>query len=401
MCYNICMISQNIKKLVESPSAGVIRKMFEEGNLLKQKYGEDKVFDFSLGNPDLDPPEPVVEQIKLVAADKTHLCHGYMPNAGYKEAREAMAQKTSLEQGVPVDFSNVVMAVGAAGALNVTLKSLLNNGDEVIVPCPYFTEYDHYIHNGGSEIVRVKTKDDFGLDADTIKAALNEKTAAILINSPNNPSGRIYSDEEIQAVINVLEEHGNKTGRYPYIICDEPYRAITYGKKVAAVFPKYKYSVIVTSFAKNLSLPGERIGYVCVNPACPEAKDFIAAAIFSTRILGFVNAPALFQKVIAKSWNAPCDYSLYEKRRNEICEVMDYAGLKYAVPDGAFYLFVKVPDGWNDDDMAFTNHLKKYNILCAPGSGFGGKGWFRIAYCCSEKTILNSKEAFKQAVQEK
>ena len=401
MCYNIYMISQNIKKLVESPSAGVIRKMFEEGNLLKQKYGEDKVFDFSLGNPDLDPPEPVVEQIKLVAADKTHLCHGYMPNAGYKEAREAMAQKTSLEQGVPVDFSNVVMAVGAAGALNVTLKSLLNDGDEVIVPCPYFTEYDHYIHNGGGEIVRVKTKDDFGLDADTIKAALNEKTAAILINSPNNPSGRIYSDEEIQAVVNVLEEHGNKTGRYPYIICDEPYRAITYGKKVAAVFPKYKYSVIVTSFAKNLSLPGERIGYVCVNPACPEAKDFIAAAIFSTRILGFVNAPALFQKVIAKSWNAPCDYSLYEKRRNEICEVMDYAGLKYAVPDGAFYLFVKVPDGWNDDDMAFTNHLKKYNILCAPGSGFGGKGWFRIAYCCSEKTILNSKEAFKQAVQEK
>ena len=392
------MISQNIKKLVESPSAGVIRKMFEEGNLLKQKYGEDKVFDFSLGNPDLDPPEPVVEQIKLVAADKTHLCHGYMPNAGYKEAREAMAQKTSIEQGVPVDFSNIVMAVGAAGALNVTLKSLLNDGDEVIVPCPYFTEYDHYIHNSNGEIVRVKTKDDFGLDADTIKAALNEKTAAILINSPNNPSGRIYSDEEIQAVVNVLEEHGNKTGRYPYIICDEPYRAITYGKKVAAVFPKYKYSVIVTSFAKNLSLPGERIGYVCVNPSCPEAKDFIAAAIFSTRILGFVNAPALFQKVIAKSWNAPCDYSLYEKRRNEICAVMDYAGLKYAVPDGAFYLFVKVPDGWNDDDMAFTNHLKKYNILCAPGSGFGGKGWFRIAYCCSEKTILNSKEAFKKAV---
>ena len=395
------MISQNIKKLVESPSAGVIRKMFEEGNLLKQKYGEDKVFDFSLGNPDLDPPEPVVEQIKLVAADKTHLCHGYMPNAGYKEAREAMAQKTSLEQGVPVDFSNIVMAVGAAGALNVTLKSLLNDGDEVIVPCPYFTEYDHYIHNSNGEIVRVKTKDDFGLDADTIKAALNEKTAAILINSPNNPSGRIYSDEEIQAVVNVLEEHGNKTGRYPYIICDEPYRAITYGKKVAAVFPKYKYSVIVTSFAKNLSLPGERIGYVCVNPSCPEAKDFIAAAIFSTRILGFVNAPALFQKVIAKSWNAPCDYSLYEKRRNEICQVMDYAGLKYAVPDGAFYLFVKVPDGWNDDDMAFTNHLKKYNILCAPGSGFGGKGWFRIAYCCSEQTILNSKEAFKRAVEEK
>lgn len=395
------MISQQIKDLVESPSSGVIRKMFEEGNLLKQKYGEDKVYDFSLGNPDLDPPCEVINEIKKTAQNETHLCHGYMPNAGYPETRAAMAEKTSLEQGVKVDFSNVVMAVGAAGALNVTMKTLLNSGDEVIVPCPYFTEYDHYIHNHGGEIVRVKTKSDFGLDAETIKAALNEKTAAVIINSPNNPSGRIYSDEEISCVVDVLKEHGKKTGRYPYLICDEPYRAITYeGKKVASVFPKYEYSVIVTSFAKNLSLPGERIGYICINPACPEAKDFIGAAIFATRILGYVNAPAFFQKVITNSWNAKCDFSLYDKRRKEICEVMDYAGLKYAVPDGAFYLFVKVPDNWNDDDMAFTNHLKKYNILCAPGSGFGGKGWFRIAYCCSEKTILNSREAFKKAVEE-
>ncbi|MCQ2591527.1 MAG: pyridoxal phosphate-dependent aminotransferase [Treponema sp.] len=396
------MISAKIKSLVESPSAGVIRKMFEEGALLKQKYGEDKVYDFSLGNPDLDPPEKVVKAIAQVAASETHLCHGYMPNAGYPETRAAMAKKTSEEQGVSIDFSNVVMEVGAAGALNVTMKALLNDGDEVIVPCPYFTEYDHYIHNHGGEIVRVKTKADFGLDAETIKAALSEKTAAILINSPNNPTGRIYTDDEIDSLVKVLNEHGEKTGRYPYIICDEPYRAIIYGnKKVAAVFPKYPYAVVVTSFAKNLSLPGERIGYVCVNPACPEAKDFIGAVIFATRILGYVNAPAFFQKVIAQSWDAECDYSLYEKRRNEIMEVMDYAGLKYATPEGAFYLFVKVPEGWNDDDMAFTAHLKKYNILCAPGSGFGGKGWFRIAYCCSESTILNSKEAFKKAVEEK
>ena len=396
------MISQNVKSLVESPSSGVIRKMFEEGAVLKAKYGEDKVYDFSLGNPDLDPPKKVVDAINAVAASESHLCHGYMPNAGYKETREAMAKKTSLEQGVPVDFSNVVMAVGAAGALNVIFKALLNPGDQVIVPCPYFTEYDHYIHNHGGEIVRVKTKTDFGLDSKTIQAALTDKTAAILINSPNNPSGRIFTDEEITAVVEVLKAHGKKTGRYPYLICDEPYRAITYGgKKVAAVFPKYEYSVVATSFAKNLSLPGERIGYICSNPANPEGKDFVAAAIFATRILGFVNSPAFFQKVITKSWDAECDYSLYEKRRNELLEVMDYAGLKYAVPDGAFYLFVKVPEGWNDDDMAFTNHLKKYNILCAPGSGFGGKGWFRIAYCCSESTIINSKEAFKNAVQNK
>ena len=396
------MISKNIKELVESPSSGVIRKMFEEGAMLKKKYGEDNVYDFSIGNPDLDPPRKVVDAIKEVAASETHLCHGYMPNAGYQEARQAMADKTAKEQGVPVDFNNVVMEVGTAGALNVTMKSILNDGDEVIVPCPYFVEYDHYIRNHGGKIIRVATNKDFGLDAENIKSALNENTAAVLINSPNNPTGRIYSDEEITALIKVLKEHGEKTGRYPFLICDEPYRAITYGgKKVASVFPKYDYAIIVTSFAKNLSLPGERIGYICINPVCPEAKDFMAAAIFCTRILGYVNAPAFFQKVIAKSWDAECDYSLYEKRRNEICEVMDYAGLKYAIPEGAFYLFVKVPDGWNDDDMAFINHLKKYNILCAPGTGFGGKGWFRISYCCSEKTILNSKEAFKKAVQEK
>lgn len=396
------MISQKVKAIVESPSNGVIRKMFEEGNLLRQKYGDDKVYDFSIGNPDLDPPQKVVECIKEVASDKTHLRHGYMPNPGYQKTREAMAKKVELEQGVKIDFSNVIMSVGAAGAINATLKALLNDGDEVIVPCPYFAEYGHYVHNHNGEIVGVKTKDDFSLDSFAIKNALNEKTAAVLINSPNNPTGRIYSDSEIDELVNVLKEYGEKSGRYPYLILDEPYRAITYdGKKVAAVFPKYQYSVVVSSFAKNLSLPGERIGYICVNPENPEAKDFISAAIFATRVLGFVNAPAFFQKVIAKSWDSECDFSSYEKRRNEIMKIMDYANLKYIIPEGAFYLWVKVPDSWKDDDMAFTEHLKKYNILCAPGTGFAGKGWFRISYCCSEQSILNSKEAFKKAVEEK
>ena len=393
------MIAKKIKETIESPSAGVIRKMFEEGAVLKQKYGEDNVFDFSIGNPDLDPPEKVLNAIKEVSLDETHMCHGYMPNAGYKQTREAMAKKTSIEQGVNVDWESIVMAVGAAGAINCVMKTLLNPGDEVIVPCPYFTEYDHYIHNHGGEIKRVSTKEDFSLDIDEIKKALSPKTAAILINSPNNPSGKIYSDEDITALAAVLREEGNKNGRLPYIICDEPYRAITYnGKKVAAVFPKYKNSVVVTSFAKNLSVPGERIGYIAVNPECEDGKSFVQACIFATRVLGFVNAPAFFQKVIAKSWDSECDYSLYDKRCKEIMSVMDYAGLKYAKPEGAFYLFVKVPDKWNDDDMAFVNHLKSFNILCAPGSGFGGKGWFRISYCVAEKTILNSKEAFYKAV---
>lgn len=391
-----------MKSILENPANGVIRKMFEEGALLKKKYGEDNVYDFSIGNPDLDPPAEVVEAIKEIAADTSPMCHGYMPNPGYMQARQAMAEKTSLEQGTAVPADCVIMSVGAAGAMNCVFKALLNDGDEVIVPAPYFAEYGHYCANHGGTLRPVPTKNDFSLDTDAIKAALTEKTAAVIINSPNNPTGRIYSREEIQALSAVLTAHGEKTGRYPYIVCDEPYRAITYGgKKVAPVFPEYRQAVVVTSFAKNLSVPGERIGYIAVNPASDDASEMVAACILATRILGFVNAPAFFQKVIARSWNARCDYSLYEKRCREIMEIMDYAGLQYAKPEGAFYLFVKVPEGWNGDDMAFTEHLKKFNILCAPGTGFGGKGWFRISYCVAEKTILNSKEAFYKAIHSK
>ena len=391
-----------MKSILENPANGVIRKMFEEGALLKKKYGEDNVYDFSIGNPDLDPPAEVVEAIKEIAADTSPMCHGYMPNPGYMQARQAMAEKTSLEQGTAVPADCVIMSVGAAGAMNCVFKALLNDGDEVIVPAPYFAEYGHYCANHGGTLRPVPTKNDFSLDTDAIKAALTEKTAAVIINSPNNPTGRIYSREEIQALSAVLTAHGEKTGRYPYIVCDEPYRAITYGgKKVAPVFPEYRQAVVVTSFAKNLSVPGERIGYIAVNPASDDVSEMVAACILATRILGFVNAPAFFQKVIARSWNARCDYSLYEKRCREIMEIMDYAGLQYAKPEGAFYLFVKVPEGWNGDDMAFTEHLKKFNILCAPGTGFGGKGWFRISYCVAEKTILNSKEAFYKAIHSK
>ena len=394
------MISKKIKAIIESPANGVIRKMFEEGILLKKKFGEENVFDFSLGNPDLDPPEEVINAIKDVALDTSHMCHGYMPNPGYVEARKAMAEKTSIEQGVEIGYENIVMSVGAAAALNCVIKALVDEGDEVLAPCPYFAEYNHYVRNHGGEIIPVKTNEDFSLNIENIRDALTEKNASIIINSPNNPTGKIYSEQEIKSLAEVLSEHGKKTGRYPFIICDEPYRAITYGNaKVASVFPVYKNAVVVTSFAKNLSIPGERIGYIAVNPAADDAALMVSACIFCTRVLGFVNAPAFFQKVIARSWNAKCDYSLYEKRCKEIMEVMDYAGLKYARPQGAFYLFVKVPDGWNDDDMAFCAHLKKFNILCAPGTGFAGKGWFRISYCVSESTILNSKEAFKTAVQ--
>ena len=209
------MISTNIKSILQNPSAGVIRKMFEEGALLKEKFGADNVYDFSLGNPDLDPPAEVLDAIKEVAEDKSHNAHGYMSNSGYIETRKAMAEKTSLEQGVPVSYESIIMSVGAAGAINSVLKAIVNPEDEVIVPCPYFTEYDHYIHNHGAEICRVNTKDDFSLDIQAIKNALNKKTAAVIINSPNNPTGKIYSEDDIKALSEILHEAGKKNDRYP------------------------------------------------------------------------------------------------------------------------------------------------------------------------------------------
>lgn len=374
--------------------------MFEEGARLKKEFGEENVYDFSLGNPDLEPPPEVEAALLKAANDRTHNRHGYMQNAGYMNTREEMARKTSLEQGVKVDASNIVMSVGAAGALNAVLKAILNSGDEVIVPCPYFAEYDHYIENHCGVIRRVPTKGDFSLDAKSIASALTVKTSAVIINSPNNPTGRVYSEDDIKALAKVLEEHGKKCGRLPYLLCDEPYRDIVYnGRKVSPVFPYYKNAVIVTSFAKGLSLPGERIGYVAVNNECGEADKFIAAVIFATRILGFVNAPAVFQKVVASAWNAKNDCAMqYGKRLSLMCNVLDEAGYTYAKPEGAFYLFVKVPDKWMGDDMAFVGHLKDNKILCAPGSSFSGKGYFRVAYCVGESVIEKSRQAWKRSM---
>ena len=394
-------ISTYIKETMTSRASGVIRKMFEEGIQLKAKYGAENVFDFSLGNPDLDPPESVFKAAEELAEVRESNFHGYMPNAGYPFARKAMAEKTSAEQGVPVDADCVVMSVGAAGALNSLLKAILNEGDEVVVPAPFFTEYRHYVKNFGGKLIEVPAAKDFSIDVNAIAASLTDKTAAVIINSPNNPTGRVYPEENIRDLVSVLNAHAASGKRKPYLICDEPYRAIIYdNKKVPAIFPLYDSAVVVTSFAKNLSLPGERIGYICVNPVCPDKDDVVAACTFTTRILGYVNAPAFFQRVVSKCWNAYVDYSLYEKRRNELMEVLDAAGIEHLVPEGAFYMWCKVPDNFDGDDMEFCDYLKKYLILAAPGSGFGGKGWFRLAYCVAESCILNSHSAFKKAVED-
>ena len=395
------MIAGHIKELMTNKNSSVIRKMFEEGIALKKQYGEDNVFDFSLGNPDLDPPEKVVKAIQEEAQDVSHGCHGYMPNAGYPFVRDAIAKKIEKEQGVSIHGSHIVMTVGAASALNCVFKAILNPGDEILVPAPFFAEYRHYARNHGGVLIEVPTNDDFSLNVDAIKSKLSKKTAAILINTPNNPTGKVYSANDIKNLAAVLQAHGASSGRMPYLVCDEPYRAITYdGVEVPPAFQFYDSTVVVSSFAKDLSLPGERIGYIAVNPKAEDAENLVAGAIFALRTLGCVNAPAFFQKVIAKSWDAAVDYSSYKNRRDKLMAILDKAGLTYARPEGAFYLFVKVPDNFRGDDMAFCDYLKKYMILGAPGNGFGGKGWFRLAYCVSEKTIENSEKAFVKAMAE-
>ena len=392
------MINPQIKESINSKGASVIRKMFEEGIQLKKQYGDDNVFDFSLGNPDLDPPEEVIKAIREEAQNVSHGCHGYMPNAGYAETRAAMAEKVSGEQTVKLEGKHVVMTVGAASALNCVFKTILSPEDEVIVPSPFFAEYRHYVKNFGGKLIEVPAKEDFSLDVEAMTQKLSEKTAAVLINTPNNPTGKIYSESDITKLTDALKNHGEKCGRMPYLICDEPYRAIVYdGAVVPPVFPKYNNAVVVTSFAKDLSIPGERIGYIAVNPSLEEADEFITACTFCLRTLGCVNSPAFFQKVVAKSWNAKVDYSSYKVRRDKLMAILDKAGFEYHRPEGAFYLFVKAPAKWNEDDSAFSDHLKKFFILSAPGAGFGKKGWVRLAYCVSEKTIVNSEKAFIEA----
>ncbi|MDR0723215.1 MAG: pyridoxal phosphate-dependent aminotransferase [Treponema sp.] len=377
-------------------SASLIRKMFEEGNQLKKQYGADKVFDFSIGNPDIEPP-PAFHRVftKLAKEDKKG-SHGYMPNGGYPEVREALAGKVSREQGLTLDGSHIVMAAGAAGGLNVVLKAILNPGDEVIVSRPYFMEYKAYVANHGGRLVEVDTLPDFNLNIPAIKAGLSEKTAAVLINSPHNPTGRIYPAKTIAELAELLQSWGNQSGRLPYLIADEPYREIAYTVQVPSILSAYSESVVVNSYSKSLSLPGERIGYIGVSPAIHDKDEVVNALIYTTRILGFVNAPALMQRIVAELTFARVDVKVYARRRDAFKQVLDAAGITYAEPEGAFYLFCQVPKG---DDPAFVDHLKQYRILGVPGSGFGKPGWIRFAYCVDEKLIQASAAAFKQALE--
>ena len=406
-------IAAAIKSALSSSS--MIRKMFEEGLQLKKQHGVENVFDFSLGNPDIDPPPAFHDIFVKLAGEDAKGSHSYMPNAGYPHVREALAKKVCVEQNVNIDFSHVVMASGAAGGLNAVFKTICNQGDEVIVTRPFFMEYRQYTANHGAKLIEVDAKENFDLNLSAIKAALNEKTAAVIINSPNNPTGKIYPESDLASLSSLLTEHGKKSGRFAYLVSDEPYRDIAYTCKVPPVLSCYPESIVVSSYSKSLSLPGERIGYIAVSPDISDKDDLVNGLIYSTRILGFVNAPALMQRIVGLLTNESVDVSIYARRRDAFIKVLDEAGIEYADPEGAFYLFCKVPQKKKETrvhegketgacesiyaDSEFIEHLKKFLILGVPGSGFGKPGWLRFAYCVDEKIINASGSAFKKAIE--
>jgi len=381
-------------KLIQGQSW--IRKMFEEGAKLKAELGADKVFDFSLGNPDLPAP-PAFKRTLKELVDDPNLGHGYMPNPGWPQAREAVAAYLGREQGVQPPMSHVVMTTGAAGALNVALKALFDPGDELLILAPYFVEYATYVDNQGGRAVIVPTDENFRPDLAALEAAVTPKTRALLINSPNNPTGVVYTARELASLAEVLERASRRNNRRAYLISDEPYRKIVYdGLEVPSVLAACPHSLVLTSYSKDLSLAGERIGFLAVHPEAEDAGQIAEACVLANRILGFVNAPSLMQLAVARLQGVSVDVSAYARRRDLLCQGLAERGYKFAKPDGAFYLFPKSP---LPDDVAFVNLLKEERILVVPGSGFGGPGHFRIAYCVPAETIENSLDGFERALK--
>jgi aspartate aminotransferase len=375
-----------------------IRKMFEEGVRLKGKFGAANVFDFSLGNPNVDPPEAFRKRLRELASAEIPGMHMYMPNAGYPETREAVAAEVSESRCISLSADLVVMTCGAGGALNVILKTLLDPGDEVIIPAPFFVEYRFYVDNAGGVARIVPQREDFSLDLEAIRGAITERTKAILINSPNNPTGKIYDESSILGLAALLSEMEKSLHREIYLISDEPYSEIVYdGVTLPSVLAAYPNSIIASSYSKSLSLPGERIGYIAVNPAIAAVDEVMGGLTLCNRILGFVNAPALMQRAIAGLQGVRVDVEMYRKKRDLLCDGLASVGYPVVKPEGAFYLFLRTPI---DDDVRFAGALQERRILTVPGSGFFGPGHIRIAYCVDDATILGAIEGFGDVLKE-
>ncbi len=387
-------VAEKIQTIMER--ASWIRKMFEEGAQLKAKHGAQNVFDFSLGNPNLEPPSSFGKALVNLAKASDTGHHAYMPNTGYPSVRQSVAEFLSKEQGIDISGEQIIMTCGAAGALNVIFKAILDPGDEIITPAPYFVEYGFYVDNHAGVLKTVATKSDFTLDLEAIQGAITPRTKALLINSPNNPSGQVYSAQSLKELGVLLQEEGGKLGRIIYLISDEPYRKISFdGIEVPSLFSLYPESMIATSYSKDLSIPGERIGFLAVNPEATYKEDLLAGMALANRILGYVNAPAFMQRAIETLQGVSVDPAVYQAKRDLLCEGLDRCGYEFIKPKGAFYLFPKTPI---PDDVAFVQALQKELILTVPGRGFGSPGFFRIAFCVDDNTIKNAMPGFKRVI---
>lgn len=389
-------IAQRIETAISGSSW--IRKMFEAGDSLKAIHGADKVFDFSLGNPNVEPPERFKTILKETVEASIRGDHGYPPNAGYLDVRESIAAYLSTEQQSEISGQEIIMTCGAAGALNVILKAILDPEDEVITPAPYFVEYSAYAANHGGVLRPVSTHPDFGLNIEAISAAITGKTKAVLINSPNNPTGQVYTADSLAKLGALLDERSKALNRTIYLISDEPYRKIVYdGTMVPSLFTCYRETLVATSYSKDLSIPGERIGFLAVNPAATYRDDLVNAMTLANRILGYVNAPALMQRVVGALQGERVDVSEYARKRELLCDGLAACGYEFTRPAGAFYLFPRTPI---PDDVDFVRLLQEKLILVVPGSGFGGPGHFRIAFCVEDDTIKNAMPGFKDAMEQ-
>lgn len=392
------MISDKMKKLLENNS--IIREMFEEGKKLKKIYGEENVYDFSLGNPNIPAPPKINDTIiKIVENEDSYILHGYMSNSGFEDVRKKIADSINEKFFTNFNFSNIIMTVGAASGLNIVLKSILNPNDEVITIAPYFSEYNNYIQNYDGIVVPVKANENnFMPNLELFEKSINSKTKAVIINTPNNPTGVIYTEEIIKNIAEIMERKQKEYNTQIYLISDEPYRELVYDDtKVPYVTKYYNNTFIVYSYSKSLSLAGERIGYVLVSNEMDDSQNMIEAITISNRIIGCVNAPSLMQKVVAECLDESINVEEYKKNRDLLYEIVTNSGFECVKPQGAFYLFVKTPI---KDDKEFCKIAKKYNLLFVPASSFAYPGYVRIAYCVSYDIIKRSKDAFLKLGQE-
>jgi len=392
------MISRKMQSLVSNSSA--IRAMFEEGRKMAAEFGAENVYDFSLGNPCVAAPEAVGEAIiDLVKTTDPLELHGYMSNAGYEDVREAVAQSLNKRFGTAFGAHNILMTVGAAGGLNVILKTLLNPGDEVMAFAPFFSEYRNYTENHGGVLTVVPADTEhFQLNLAAAADVITEKTRAVILNNPNNPSGVIYGEETIQQLAALLEEKSKQYGAPIYLISDEPYRELAYdGAQVPYLTKYYKNTVVGYSWSKSLSLPGERIGYLVMPDELDGAEEIQSAAVTANRMLGFVNAPSLIQKAVARCLDAKVDLDFYDRNRKALSEGLAERGFEFVPPQGAFYLLLKSPV---PDEKEFVQNAKKYHILMVSAASFACPGYVRLAYCTSPQTIAGSMDGFAKLAAE-